>query len=271
MNKILYYIFILICTVFASGCQQDEILEPDSVFTEKTVIFANLKDGLLFDGVTITKTLPLSVNYDIKKAEITNAAGYIKVNGLQLIPLAYTKDGVYKSLHPITIKSGNTYELFIEIDGKKFYATTYVPYKPVIEEAHLVGDQYLNAKIKAKSEEVYGVAWYIPGATINSYLGMAQDFQEITDPKTIVTGEEVVIRTIDIPLAYRSSTYSNLTVVKAYAFDKQYYDYFKSKSNNQQITNSYTQGGGQTIWNIMGTDVIGLFIGSSESSSVKPN
>ncbi|MGE5411158.1 MAG: DUF4249 family protein [Clostridiales bacterium] len=271
MNKILYYILVLICTVIASGCQQEEILEPDSIFIEKTVIFANLKDGLLFDGVTITKTLPLSEKYDIKKAEITNAAGYIQVNGMQIIPLSYNKDGVYKSLHPITIKSGNTYELFIDIDGKQIYATTYVPYKPVITEAHIVGDQYLTAKIKIGPSAVYGAAWYIPGATVNSYLGMAHDFQEITDPKTIITGEDVIIRTIDIPLVYRSSTYSNLTLVKAYAFDTQYYDYFKSKSNNQQITNSFTQGGGQTIWNIKGTGVIGLFIGSSESSTVKPN
>lgn len=270
MKNFILYLYLAVITVL-SGCQQTDTLEPDTTFKEKTVVFANLQDGKTFQGVTLTKTLPLNIAYDIKLAEIKDALIYMKINGMKIVPLIYEKDGVYKPLDYLTIHAGSNYELFVNIGEKRFYAQTYVPFIPKINQAQLVDGRYFTAKVNTRLNEVYGLAWVIPGAKEYTFLGAAQDFQEITNPENSNILSELTIRTIDIPLIYQSGNYLSAAVVKAFAFDKQFYNYFKTKSNNQQITNSFTQGGGQTMWNIVGNDVIGLFIGTAEGNSYKPN
>ncbi|MGE5680784.1 MAG: DUF4249 family protein [Bacillota bacterium] len=270
MKNYIQLTIIILVYCLLPGCQQSEVLEPDTAFKEKIVVFANLKADKTFDGISLTRTLPLNTVYDIKTAEIKNAVAYMRINGTEIMPLAYDKDGMYKALHIITIHSGETYELFANIDGKKLYAHTYIPYIPEISTAQIVSSKYVQAAIVPRSNEVYGVVWIIPGANEYTFLGASQDFQEIIVPDNSKMPASMSLRTIDFPREYQSPEYLKKVTVKAYAFDRQYYDYFRTKSNSQQVNNPFSQGGGQTMWNIYGEDVIGLFMGSAEGSSVKP-
>lgn len=254
----------------ASGCEKTETLEPDSIFKEKTVVFASLKKDTIFEGVTFTRTLPLNQAYEISKAELKDVTAYLKINGILIIPLVYQKDGIYKPLDMLTISAGSTYELFASWQGKNIYAVTRVPEEPKVTSSILVDGKYIEARITPKAQESYGAAWFITGANQYSYSGLAADFFEVYEsPEKLPYS--VTLRTSDIPEEYQADNYRKQTYLKVFAFDRGFYDYFRTRGNNQQVYNSFTQGGSQVIWNVYGNDVIGLFMGSAAGKLIKPN
>lgn len=261
---------ILLILLFATGCQQTDVLEPDGLYKQKVAVFASLKADSTFGGITFTRTLPLTEEYDIKKAEITDITAYLKIDGIQVIPLLYVKDGLYKPKYNLIIKEGSTYELFASYAGKSIYSNTSVPQIPKIISAQKINNQYFQASVSPKANEVYGLAWTIPGITAYSVLGFSNDFPEIVKPSDAGLNSNITLKTIDIPENYRTEFYFRSASIRAYAFDKSYYDYFLTKANNQQISNSFVQGGGQIIWNVYGEDVIGLFIGMAIGGNYKP-
>ena len=253
-----------------TGCEKTDTLEPDSIYKEKTVVFASLKKDSLFSGVTFTRTLPLNEAFDIRKAELKNVDAYIKINSIQVIPLLYVKDGLYKPHDLITIHSGSTYELFASYGEKTIYAKTKIPGAPVVSSATLVNNSYIEAKIVPKENESYGAAWFILGATQFTFQGLAADFFEVYDSPAERLPSSVTIRTVDFPEAYRTSSAASGAYLKVFSFDKGFYDYFRTRGNNLQVNNSFTQGGSQIIWNVYGNDVIGLFMGSAVGNFIKP-
>lgn len=264
-------LLLIIAAVLISilGCEQTETLEPNSVYMEKTVVFADLKSDSLFSGVTFSRTLPLDTEYDIKKAELKDVTAYLKINGIQVIPLLYEKDGLYKPQKPLSIHSGFTYELFAACSGKNIYAATRIPEVPVVRRATMVQNKYIEAEISPKSNESYGAAWYITGVNKFTYSGLATDFFDVYEASGKAPAA-VSLRTMDIPEEYRTTDYSNRTYLKVFSFDKGFYDYFKTRGNNLQVHNSFTQGGSQIKWNVYGEDVIGLFMGSAVGNLIKP-
>ena len=99
------YILILISMLLFVNCESEEILNPDAVHIEHTVVQAEIKPGKIFPAVRFTKTLPLGVPYNIKQAELKNVTAYLLKNEVQVIPLHYTSDGLYKPLYEFYVEA----------------------------------------------------------------------------------------------------------------------------------------------------------------------
>ncbi len=270
MKKLIKIIALLV--IFCGiGCEQVDVITPDITYQEKTVVRAELKADKSFKGVTFTKTIPINESYDIKKAELKNVIAFIVINGIQVVPLHYTQDGLYNSLYEFTIQQGYTYELYAEVDNNSIYSTTKIPYKPVVQSAEYKSDNHIEVGASGQSNEVFGASWLILNPSTNNPIDISSDFQELVNsPKDTLS--TVSVGTMDIPDTYNNSLYKNSTYVQIYSFDKQYLSYFESRNNNQPIVNTFTQGGGQIAWNVQGNDVIGLFIGLTVSDIYKvPN
>ena len=149
--KILPLLFILILTC----CESEEIIAPEVVFEEYTVVQAEIRGGEYFPAVRFTRTLPLGVPYDIEQAELKNVTAYIKKNGVQIIPLIYTSDGFYEPLDNFYVEGGDSYELYAERDDIFIYGKTIVPHEPVITAISLnQSDYYFTAEVSAGTNQV---------------------------------------------------------------------------------------------------------------------
>lgn len=264
MMKISYAALFIFSFLFSS-CENSTDVNSNLEYKEYTVINAQLSAGNIFEGVTITHTLPLGVQYDIQKAEIKDAIAYIRENGVKIIPVHYVSNGLYKPITNLVINCGEQYELFASINGKSVYSKTYVPDTPGVVQALNVNNNYLVAEVTAKPNEAYGAAWII---SEGNYSSKAGDFQSIVASKNFPA--DIDVRTIDIPAPYNTISYSDFFYIQVYAFDKAYKDYFITKSNGNPIDNTFTSGGGAVAWNVYGENVIGLFMGMTEGYKVHP-
>jgi hypothetical protein len=261
-------IAILFLSFLFISCEDTSTVDNDLSFEEFVVIRSELKANDFFKGVSITRTLLINEKYDIKKAEIKTATAFLKVNGVQVIPLHYTDEGIYKPLYDLLIYSENSYELFAEINGNSVYGFTRVPEPPDLDDASYSGTNYITADVIARPNEVYGAVWAIGTSAENTIKG--NNFFSIVPGYTINTPLLISLRTEEIPEEYRDQFYRANTYVQIYAFDQPYLDYFKTKLNNQPLENSFTGSSGPVAWNVKGDNVIGLFIGLAEGGFVKP-
>lgn len=265
--KDLLKIYVILFFILLSGCKVEEIVDPGEIYEAYTVIQAEVQAGENFPAVRFTKTLPLGVSYDIKNSELKNVTAYIRKNEVQVIPLIYDIDGLYRPKYSFTVAEGEIYELFAKTEGKFIYAKTIIPYKPeVISAEYNASDYYLDADVSTKSGEVYGALWIIT----TSPLEKAGDFFSITeDSYNSVT--KIIVRTSSIPEKYRTQFYSNYRNIQVFAFDKSFRDYFYTKSLSQEINDPFIQGGGNVQWNVQGDKVIGMFIGITPGDIIKVN
>jgi hypothetical protein len=269
MKQIFYSLVVLISLIYF-GCEDSEIVDVDVEYKEYIVVRGELLADSIFTGVTFTKTLPLDVTFDIKKAELADVFAYIKVNGVQVIPLHYNADGVYKPLYNFRIHSSTNYELFAIVGDKSIYASTYVPEVPRIDNTVFHDNEYVDVSIASKPNECYGSVYFISPSSSGS-VSRSTDFHSIVEAPNSEFNDIVLSRTQEIPEQYQTEFYRSVTYVQVYSFDKAYSDYFKTRGNNEPITNSYIQGGDAIAWNVSGDDVIGLFIGKNKSSIVPVN
>lgn len=264
MNNFLKIVLIF-CFLILLSCESEEILDPEEVFDEYTVIQAEIHPDQKFPALRITKTLPLGQPYDIKKAELKNVTAYIVKNEIQVIPLLYTSDGLYKPRNDFYVEEGETYELFAEWEGKFIYSRTTIPYKPEVTDVfYHSGEYYLNADVRTKFDEIYGALWIISG----NPPGYAEDFYSVTSP-SILTNNMASVRTSSIPEEYRTPAYSESRYIQVFSFDKSFRDYFYSRTAGQEISDPFIQGGGKTEWNVQGEKVIGMFIGVTPGDIIK--
>ena len=260
-----YYWLTII--LFFTGCQTEEILGPEDTYEEYTVVQAEIIAGKNFPSVRITKTLPLGIPYDINKAELKNITAYLVKNEVQVIPLVYAGEGLYKPLYDFYVEEGETYELFAESNKKFIYGKTVIPYKPQINTVSYNGADYsLTAEVRAKLNEVYGALWIVSGAQ----PGTAEDFYSVTTPATTPYGT-VGVRTSSLPDLYRSPVYSDNRYIQVYSFDKSFRNYFYSRTSGSEINDPFIQGGGAIEWNMQGDRVIGMFIGLAKGDILKVN
>ena len=267
MKKIFFILSSLII-LFGGGCNQVDVTNPQLTYKEYIVVRAELQAYKFFDGVTFTKTLPISEAYDIKKAELKDVTVYLKINNVQVVPLHYTQNGIYLPLSDVMIQPGYTYELYGKENNTYIYSKTIVPQTPTVLSGSVAEDTYINAVVSPHANEGYGAKWVVFNPNSNTEIDNANDFQTIvnTSQDTI---SSLTIRTLDLPDKYRTSTYSNSLYVQVYAYDAQYQAYFNSRNNNQPVSNSFVQGGDQVVWNVYGNNVIGLFIGMNVSNYIK--
>lgn len=256
--------------IFIWGCENVDVISPDVGYGEYIVVRSELKAYSLFAGVTFTKTLPLDENYDIKKAELKNVTAYLRVNGIRIITLRYLRDGLYAPLDSIPIVPGYTYELFAQYNNTNIYSITKVPKLPTVTSASIINNKFIEVTVRPNTGEVYGAGWEIYNAATKELYDESTDFQSIVQPQPNDMGSDLSVDTKDLPENYTSG-YGNLMYAEVYAFDSPYFDYFKSKNNNQPSENVFAQSGDQVSWNVYGDHVIGLFIGLAVVKYVKVN
>jgi Domain of unknown function (DUF4249) len=270
MKIILYIIFASILILFA-GCEDVSVVNPELSYKEYIVVRAELVAGENFTGVKFTKTQPLNQQYNSSTAAITsNVTAYLKVNGVQIIPLHHAGNGVYLASDNIQIQPGYTYELFAEVGGSGIYSFTRVPDKPTVVSTQIVNDSYFQANVKTNPNEVYGAAWEIYSSSgLGVVVDSASDFQEIVQNTDEYNTAPIPVNTMDLPVQYRSGNYSNLWYVRVYAYDTPYLKYFRTRNNGQPVNDVFSQGGDQVIWNVVGNNTIGMFIGVAKGDFVK--
>lgn len=268
--KNLFGLLIFAAVAFYSGCEDSEIVDVNVSYKEYFVVRGELFADSIFAGVTFTKTLPLDIAYDIKKAELKAVFAYMRVNGVQIIPLHYTSDGVYKPLYNVKFRSDVTYELFAKVSDKSIYASTYIPRIPRINNSAFHSNEYVDVYITSRPNECYG-STFIISPSPQGYASRSADFHSIVEAPNSNINELILSRTQEIPVQYRTNLYRSLTYIQVYSFDKAYSDYFKTRGNNDPITNTFIQGGDPIAWNVKGENVIGLFIGVNKSSIVRVN
>lgn len=260
MNKI-KYIFPFFLLLFLFGCEKSSIVDIPLPYEEDVVVQGQLVADTLFQGVKITKTIPVNETYDINKAQIKNAFVYLRINGVQIVPLHYVSDGIYMPVNTLYVMSGNTFEVFGRANGTEFYGRTIIPDKPVIVSSEYnQSGKYMEATVKVNAGEVYGSVWSIG----RSGQTTGNDFYSIISPDN--NAANITTRTSVLPDIYQSSFYDDRRYIQVFAFDKQYQAFFTSKGNNQPVSNYFIQGGGSVAWNVYGDHVIGLFIGVTKSN-----
>jgi hypothetical protein len=267
--KLPEFIRTIFFSILFVGCENIDIVDTSAEFTEYLVVRAELKANTNFEGVQITKTLPLDEAFSINKAEIRNAAVQLKVNGHQVIPLHYTNEGIYKSIYDVQIVSGYNYELIAKVGEKSIYGNTRVPEVPDVQNISFESEFYLTANVTSKPNEVYGAVWAIvrnpnePPEISDNFFSIVPTIFKTIEPR-------VAIRTTEIPENLRTQSLRNSTFIKVTAFDSPYLDYFKTRNNDQPVNNAFVSGGGAVGWNVQGDKVIGMFIGIADGNLMLP-
>lgn len=263
IKQIFFFLFLLFF-----GCENEELLNPELIYKQQVVVHCQISTGSYFPGVILTRTLPLDVSFDIKIAEIKDATMYLRIDGYKVIPLHYTEDGMYEPLYEFRAIENEYFELFGQWGEYSFYAITKIPIKPVVNSVDInLSGYYSEADVTTFKGEVYSALWAIDQGTFVN----APDFYSVSVPETSSVNNTVRVRTASYPIEYQSSAYNGRRYIKVYSFDGSFDDYFETKVQNEEINNPYVQGSGNTIWNIQGEDVIGMFIGMNKSDYLLVN
>jgi hypothetical protein len=260
-------IFLTFSMIILVACESEEIISPDVGFKEYTVVQAEIEPDKLFPAVRFTKTLPLGVPYDIKDAELKNVTAYLVKNEVQVIPLFYTANGLYKTKYDLYVNEGEIYELYAESEGKFIYGKTTIPHKPnVTSVSYDINGYYFDADVQAEPEEVYGALWIVSGIP----PVRAEDYFTVTIPSSD-PNNMVAVRTSSIPEEYRKPIYSGNRYIQVFSFDKSFRNYFYSRTSGQEINDPFIQGGSAVEWNMQGENVIGMFIGVAPGDILNVN
>lgn len=254
--------------IVLAGCENEELLNPELAFNQKVVISCQISTVGFFSGVSLTKTLPLGVKFDINLAEIKNATLYLRINGFKIIPLHYSANGIYKPKYELKANEEEYYELFGEWETYRFYAITKIPVKPVINSVNYnTSEFYAEVNVNTFKDEVYSALWAVDIGAFDT----PSDFYNVAVPPKDLQNNSVIVRSASYPISYQAPVYNGRRYVRVFSFDRSFNDYFKTKDQNEDINNPYVQGSGNTIWNVKGENVIGMFIGINKSDYIPVN
>lgn len=254
MKKI--YLYIALSLLILTGCEKSGVVDSEIPYEEFIVVQSELKSEKLFDGVKFTRTLPPGIEYTLQEAELKDVTAYIRIDSLQIIPLHYTSAGLYNTLYELKIEQGRTYELFGERGGRRFYASTTIPFTPFARSvSYNSHTNSFDVVLTPKPKEIYGAVWII-----GNYQDMSPNYSSLSAPGEVQ--ESITISTSVLPEKYRTSGW--LKYIKLYSYDPQFYNFYNSIKNNEPVNNVFLQGSGSISWNVTGNNVIGLFIGSAE-------
>jgi hypothetical protein len=252
-------IVVLFTAFLLQACESADIIDVNIEGNERIVVEGILFSGKTFSGVKITRTLPLYSSYDIKQAEIKDAYAYLVINGAQIVPLHYTSDGIYTSLHEMKITAGYSYEFYAYINDNKVYSKTTAPYTPRVISAKYDNTGFFQARVQPRPGEAYGAIWVILSAVTKK----GNNFYSI-DGADGTSLEPVITRTTMFDDVYLDPVYSNKRGIQVYAFDKQFAPYFNNNAKNILAENNVLTGSSGVAWNVNGKNTIGMFIGVAE-------
>lgn len=257
----MYKIIILsiLTAILFQACESAEVVEVNIDGTERVVVEGILFSGKVFNGVKITRTMPLNTTYDIKQSEVKDAYAYILINNVQVVPLHYRSNGIYNTLYDMKIISGNTYELFAYVKDERVYAKTIAPYIPTLISSKYNSAGFIQARVQPRAGEAYGAIWVV----LTGITEKGNNFYSIDVPDES-TLAPVITRTTIFDKVYLEPAYNGKRRVQVYAFDKQFAPYFNNSAKNILAENSVLTGSSGVAWNVKGNNTIGMFIGVAE-------
>ncbi|MDX1699579.1 MAG: DUF4249 family protein [Melioribacteraceae bacterium] len=268
MNKLLEKFLIVLLGFVVWNCEDIDVVEIEIDHETKLVVQCELFADTFFDGVYLTRTLPLSEQYNESDADIPDATLFLIVDSIKIIPLHYAGFGKYVSISEFRVRGDQVYELYGLIENEEIYAITKIPRPPLISEQRFVPEGYLSSVVKANPGEVYGAIWLMMNNVLTKPFDQSNDFYTITlNPETEF--EDKLVRTTKLKTDYLSTFYKDKIYLQVFAFDKSYYNYFFTKDNNNPVDDTFSQGGGPIDWNVQGDNVIGMFIGVSRTGFVQ--
>ena len=251
MKKILFALIILLIS-----CEQT-VKDPDLPYVEKLVIESIFTEGEIIDSIIITRTLPPLGEYSFEKALVTDAEGYIEIDG-EKHELEFNKNQYDSDL---TAKVGKKYKLAVRWKNLKAYATTFVPPKVTIDTAvhRFVENEWdentytfhLNAVIHPIDNTCYS------GKSERHFFYDVRNNTHKNNSGRIL-----------VPFFRHDYIISDTTQFKLhdpvkgliYSFDESFYDYFNTRDFGNEEGTIFGISGRNVEWNVKG-DGLGLFMG----------
>ncbi|HET6399804.1 MAG TPA: DUF4249 family protein [Candidatus Kapabacteria bacterium] len=278
------FVFLALAAI-ATGCE-NVVPATDLPYVNHIVIRGFLNADEPIDSISVTHTLPLSVQYDPNQAAIPNAQVSITVDGrsipLQSIGLGFFTDPLHD-----TVQSGKTYSIDVQWNGLHAWASTLVPNPPAIPifqfdnigwdtEIYRYNSYYsdtffsfggtLEAGIEpVTAGEAYSLV-YDSIADVDSNYSEASyyiggDLYNLYPASEVNSAGFLPIFQFE-SLDPRDSNYFVSAVVESY--DGAYYNFIKTYNNFGNSGDIFGTGGANPQWNISG-DGIGIFIGTAET------
>lgn len=274
-NKILNIVQILLMMIVVSSCT--EIIDNSSLpYTEQIVIRGVLVAGQPIRNISVIHSLPALDSFDMNKAMINDAVVTITIDNIKHT-LINKGQGLYDA-DSLIAQSGKSYILEVKWQGRSCNAITSVPY-PVdiikVVKAPINKNfrtQLWRVGLDGRAKIPAEVAC-VGGAELVDSLGIepmirkyvSRVYREQDTGKTGLTA--ISVFTTDVQdtnnIVYTTGSYKLNLFVEAY--DIQFFDYFKTRSNGESIASLFGFTSSEVTWNIKG-DGIGLFIGMARSS-----
>jgi hypothetical protein len=250
------YIYAILALLIFSACEKtlDDTVIP---YVEQLVVFSVLEPGTQDLQLQISKTVPVLGVYNPEDAIISNVKGFI-TDGKNTWNVVYVS-GVNYEVKGFEGVPGQSYELFLEWQGKKVNSVTTIPnpteiyadnyylfYEPPTWEWDDYGSYYLMGHLAGSRNYVYQTYYE------NDYYSYYGDYFTLPSGRSVVTLEEFWDR------------YENL-IQRKYELtlsitDIAYYDYLEELSGNNDDFDFFSIGGLNVDWNVKG-EGIGMFVG----------
>ncbi len=270
-------VFALAFSLFAIGCE--EILQVDDLpYDDRIVIRGVLQAGDTVRTLYVAHTLPYQENsysldsYPAAKepAEwVKDASVVITCDGIQYA-LHYKADGNYAN-DSLFVRTGKTYSLRVEWNGKKVEAQTVIPAEPIIDTAYIASSIFVSRSYEHFTEEYYeytfrgGIRYTnnrVFGVTFALKYGSLSPDTYVFSYGAYETNTTSGAANFEAQSKYYKDRNESF-IFAVQSFDESYYAYYNSAENKLNTT---TGGYTPVAWNVTG-DGIGMFIGASRSVS----
>lgn len=257
------------CALFSiTGCEQ--IVDDPGIlpYYEKVVVRGVLEAGNTGVTLSITRTLPPLDEYTDDKAAVQGAVVILRHNGVHDTLRDQGKGRYYAP--DISIQPGDIYELTVEWNGKKAFATTTIPFYPNVQAVHKTQSQssrydyFLVAAIVPRPNEVYGATseYRLPPPDNGTYRSnRIYEVKHSTD----TTGNGLLTIQSGSFLWYREG---GTDFIRVHAYGPAYYKYFTASDDHDDNDSPFNQPTSDNQWNIQG-DGIGMFIGMASTLPIE--
>ncbi len=259
--KIINLILIAFIAISIISCEEN-MGTVDLPYSELIVIRGELIAGNPISGIIITKTLPPLDNYELDKALIPSAKAYIEYNSTKY-PLIYDESIRTYYCNDIIPHVGEKYKIVVQWQGHTASAITTIP-APIdsvddikLEIINITEDYYSYQQliVKGRVKSSHNVVIYSCIDNFHSYWSNSY----VRKLKSGFDGQ-LLLFTEDY---YYSNQLPDKLIVGT--FDLDFYDYYYTKDNGNQVDDAFSINAEIIKWNING-DGIGMFIGSNRKT-----
>lgn len=137
-----YYLLIIVVFLFSS-CEK--IIDVDLKDAEPVlVVEGNISDTLEFQYIYLSKTVPFGA--DNNPVRVSDATVTVKEDNSTVYTFTESAAGVYRN--SFKGKSGSTYQLSIQSEGKTYTSNSTMPLKVVLDSVSITQVEFFNEKRK---------------------------------------------------------------------------------------------------------------------------